>query len=81
MHCSIGMSGGGRGDGDALGTGLPSGGGDNDDDYWNRGVARQQQLHMQHNGGVVETSGAPGGGSGGDGEDGSDPLSGTFFWR
>ena len=78
MHYSIGMSGGGRGDGDALGTGVPSGGGDNDDDGWNRGVARQQQLHMQHNGGVVETSGAPGRGSGGDGEDGSCPLSGTF---
>ena len=41
-------------------------------------MARQQQLHMQHNGGVVETSGAPGGGSGGDGEDGSGPLPGTF---
>ena len=78
MHYSIGMSGGGRGDGDALGTGVPSGGGDNDNDDWNRGVARQQQLHMQHNGGVVETSGAPRRGSGGDGEDGSGPLSGTF---
>ena len=78
MHYSIGMSGGGGGDGDALGTGVPSGGGDNDDDDWNRGVPRQQQLHMQHNGGVVETSGAPGGGSGGDGEDGSGALSGTF---
>ena len=78
MHYSIGMSGGGRRDGDALGTGVPSGGVDNDNDDWNRGVARQQQLHMQHNGGVVETSGAPGGGSGGDGEDGSGPLSGTF---
>ena len=78
MHYSIGMSGGGRGDGDALSTGVPSGGGDNDDDDWNRGVARQQQLHMQHNGGVVETSGALGRGSGGDGEDGSGPLSGTF---
>ena len=33
---------------------------------------------MQHNGGVVETSGALGGGSGGGGEDGSGPLSGTF---
>ena len=41
--------------------------------------ARQQQLDLQHNGGVVETSGAPGGGSGGYGEDGSGPLSGTFF--
>ena len=78
VHYSIGMSGGGRGDGDALVTGVPSGGGDNDDEDWNRGVTRQQQLHMQHNGGVVETSGAPGGGSGGDGEDGSGPLSGTF---
>ena len=62
MHYSIGMSGGGGGDGDALGTGVPSGSEDNDDDDWNRGVARQQQLHLQHNGGVVETSGAPGGG-------------------
>ena len=78
MHYSIGMSGGGRGDGDALGTGVPSGGGDNDDNDWNRGVTRQQQLHMQHKGGVVETSSAPGGRSGGDGEDGSGPLSGTF---
>ena len=42
-------------------------------------MARQRQLHLQHNGGVVETSGAPGGGSGGDGEDGSGPLSGTYF--
>ena len=33
---------------------------------------------MQHNGGVVETSSALGGGSGGDGEDGSGPLSETF---
>ena len=32
---------------------------------------------MQHNGGVVETSGAPGRGSGGDEEVGSGPLSGT----
>ena len=78
MHYSIGMSGEGRGDGDALGTGVPSGGGDNDDDDWNRGAARQQQLHMQDNGGVVETSGAPRRGSGDDGEDGSGPLSGTF---
>ena len=61
MHYSIGMSGGGGGDGDALGTVVPSGGENNDDDDWNRGVARQQQLHLQHNGGVVETSGAPGG--------------------
>ena len=78
MQYSIGMSGGGRGDGDALGTGVPSRGGDNDDDDWKRGVARQQQLHMQHNGGVVATSGAPGRESEGDGEDGSGPLSGTF---
>ena len=78
MQYSIGMSGGGRGDGDALGTGVPSGGGDNDNDVWNKGVARQQQLYMQHNDGVVETSGAPGRGSGGDGEDGSGPLPGTF---
>ena len=56
-----------------------SGGEDNDDDDWNRGVVRQQQLHLPHNGGVVETSGAPGGGSGGDGEDGSGLLSGTVF--
>ena len=61
MHYSIGMSGGGRGDGDALGTGAPGGGENNDDDDWNRGVARQQQLHVQHNGGVVETDDAPGG--------------------
>ena len=78
MHYSTGMPGVGGGDSNALGTGVPSGGGDNDDDDWNRGVARQQQLHMQHNGGVVETSGASGGDSGGDGEDGSGPLSGTF---
>ena len=78
MHYSIGMSGGGRGEGDALGTGVPSGGGDNDSDDWNRCVARQQQLHMQHNGPVVETSGAPGRGSGGDEEDGGSPLFGTF---
>ena len=39
-----------------------SGGKDNDDDDWNRGVARQQQLHLQHDGGVVETIGAAGGG-------------------
>ena len=78
VHYSIGMSGGGRGEGDALGTGVPSGGGDNDNDDWNRGVVRQQKLHMQHNGGVAETSGARGRGSGGDGEDGGGPLSGTF---
>ena len=78
MHYSIGISGGGRGDGDALGTDVPSGGGNNDEDDWNRGVTRQQQLHMQDNGGVMETSGAPGRGSGGDREDESGPLSGTF---
>ena len=72
------MSGGGGGDGNTHGTGAPSGGGHNDNDNWNRGVARQQQLHMQHNGGVVETSGVPGRGSGGDGEDGGRPLSETF---
>ena len=33
---------------------------------------------MQHNGGVVEPSGAPGRASGGDGEGGGGPLSGTF---
>ena len=58
---------------------LGSGGEGSDDDGWNSGVARQQQLDLQHNGGVVETSGAPGGGSGGDGEDGSGPLTGMFF--
>ena len=42
-------------------------------------MARQQQLDLRHNGGVIETSGAPGGGSGGDGGDGSGPLSATFF--
>ena len=41
--------------------------------------AWQQQLDLQHNGGVVETSGAPGGGGRGDGEDGSGLLSGTFL--
>ena len=47
-----------------------SGGEGSDDDGWNSGVARQQQLDLRHNGGVVENSGAPGGGgSGGDGED------------
>ena len=40
MHNSIGISGGGRGNGDALGTDVPSGGGDNDEDDWNRGVTR-----------------------------------------
>ena len=55
-----------------------SGGEGSDDDDWNSGVARQQQLDLQHNGGVVETSGASGGGSGGDGKDGSAPLSGTL---
>ena len=38
-----------------------SGGEGSDDDDRNRDVARQQQLHLQHNGGVVETNGAPGG--------------------
>ena len=56
-----------------------SGGEGSDDDGWNSGMARQQQLHLRHNGGVVETSGAPGGESGGVGGDGSGPLSGTFF--
>ena len=42
-------------------------------------MARQQKFDLRHNGGVVETSGAPGGGSGVDGGDGSGPLSGTFF--
>ena len=51
MHYSIGMSGGGGGDGDALGTGVPSGGEDNDNNDWNRGVARQQQLHLRRRGG------------------------------
>ena len=78
MHYSIGISGGGREDGDALGTDVPSGGGNNDEDDWDRGVTRQQQIHMQDNGGVMETSGAPGRGSRGDREDGSGPLSGTF---
>ena len=55
-----------------------SGGKGSDDDGWNSGVARHQQLDLQHNGSVVETSGAPRGGSEGDGEDGSGPLSGTF---
>ena len=90
------VSGGGLGDGDAIGTGVQqqiavagqkssvtvahgSGGEGSDDDDWKSGVARQQQLDPQHNGGVVETSGAPGGGSGGDGEEGSGPFSGTFF--
>ena len=38
-----------------------SGGKGSDDDGWNSGVARQQQLDLRYNGGVVETSGAPGG--------------------
>ena len=38
-----------------------SGGEGSDDDGWDSGVARQQQLDLRHNGGVVETSGAPGG--------------------
>ena len=84
MYYSNGVSGGGGGYGDAIGTGVQqqmavagqqyfvtvahgSGGEGSDDDGWNSGVARQQQLDLRHNGGVVETSGAPGGGSGGDG--------------
>ena len=39
-----------------------SGGEGSDDDGCNSGVARQQQLDLRHNGGVVETIGAPGGG-------------------
>ena len=39
-----------------------SGGEGRDDVGWNSSVARQQQLDLQHNCGVVETSGAPGGG-------------------
>ena len=39
-----------------------SGGEGSDNDDWIRDVVRQQQLHLQHNDGVVETSGAPGGG-------------------
>ena len=34
-----------------------SGGEGSDDDDWNSGMARQQQLDPQHNGGGVETSG------------------------
>ena len=97
MYYSIGVSRGGGGDGDAIGTGVQQqmavagqqsfvtvyhGSGDegSDDDGWNSGVARQQQLDLRHNGGVVETSGASGGGgSGGDGGDGSGPLSGNVF--
>ena len=57
-----------------------SGGEGSDDDGWNSGVAWQQQLDLRHNGGVVETSVAPRGGSGGDGgEDRSGPLFRTFF--
>ena len=56
-----------------------SAGEDSADDGWNSGVARQQQLDLRHNGGVVETSGSPGGSSGGGEGDGSGPLSGTFF--
>ena len=90
------MSGGGGGDGDAIGTGVEqqmavagqqsfdtvahgSGGEGSDDNRWNSGVARQQQLDLRHNCGVVETSGALGGGSGGEEGGGSCPLSGTFF--
>ena len=39
-----------------------SGGEGSYDDGWNSGVARQQQLDLRHNGGVVETRGAPEGG-------------------
>ena len=39
-----------------------SGGEGSNDDGWNSGVTRQQQLDLQHNSGVVETNGAPGGG-------------------
>ena len=56
-----------------------SSGEDSDEDGWNSDVVRQHQLDLRHNGGVMEISGAPGGGSGGDGGDRSDPLSGTFF--
>ena len=56
-----------------------SGGEGSDDDGCNSGVARQPQLDLRHNGGVVETSGTPGGDPGGDGGDGSGPLSGTCF--
>ena len=56
-----------------------SGGEGNDNDGWNSGVARQQQLDLKHNGGVVETSGAPGGSSGGDDGDGSGPFSRNVF--
>ena len=96
MYYSNGVSGGGGGNGDAIGTGVQqqmavvgqqsfvtvargSGGEGSDDDGWNSGVARLQQLDLRHNGGVVETSGAPGRGDGGDGGDGSGPLSGPFF--
>ena len=78
MYYSNGVSGGGGGDGDAIGTGVEqqiavagqqyfvtvahgSGGEGSDDVGWNRGVARQQQLTLRHNGDVVETNGAPGG--------------------
>ena len=42
-------------------------------------MVRQLQPDLRHDGGVVETSGAPGGGSGDDGGDGSGPPSGTVF--
>ena len=84
MHYSNGVSGGGGGDVDAIGTGVQqqmavtgqqsfvtvahgSGGEDSDDGGWNSGVAWQQQLDLRHNGGVVETSGAPEGGPEGTG--------------
>ena len=79
MYYSNGVSGGGGGDGDVIGTGVQqqmavagqqpfvtvahgSGREGNDDDGWNSDVARQQNLDLRHNGGVVETSAAPGGG-------------------
>ena len=39
-----------------------SGGEGSDDDGWSSDMARQQNLDLRHNGGVVETSAAPGGG-------------------
>ena len=38
---------GGRGDGDALGTGVPSGGGDNGDNDWNRGAIKCLDIFME----------------------------------
>ena len=77
MYYSNGVSGGGGGDVDAIGTGVQqqmavagqhfcftvahgSGGEGSDDDGWNSGVARQQQLDLRNHVGVVETSGALG---------------------